>query len=189
MKETLRLGGVLLCITSICAGLLGVVNMITIPLIEQAKQEATTKAIQQLLPNATEVSVKADSNDELIEEVYIAFDGETYIGSVVKVLTPGYGDVIELMVGIKEDLSVAGIQILSHAETPGLGANMTQEHFVDQFRDKKNNLTSTKMSPKADEIQVITGATITTEAVINGVNKVLDYMREHQEDILEEGIK
>ena len=79
------------------------------------------------------------------------------------------------MVGILPDGSIAGIQILSCSnETPGLGANATNEEFYGQYAGKPGD-GSLKVSKDGGEIQAMTGATITSRAVTNGVDAAANY--------------
>ena len=71
---------------------------------------------------------------------------------------------------------VAGITIASHSETPGLGANAAEPEFLSRFYDKpidKPLAVVTGDSGKADEVEAITGATITSKAVVDGVNDAI----------------
>ena len=71
-----------------------------------------------------------------------------------------------------------GIKILSHTETPGLGANAPKPQFSGQYKDKpiENKLEVVKVAPTKDnEIQAITGSTITSKAVTLGVNDAIDF--------------
>ncbi|MGL4797850.1 MAG: RnfABCDGE type electron transport complex subunit G [Cellulosilyticaceae bacterium] len=187
MKEILKLGGVLLLITAICAGLLGFVNNLTQPLIAEGKVKATNEAIQKLLPEAKEVIKLEKTQDEKMLEVYVAKTEGVYVGSVAKVAPNGYGGTIEMLVGIDAEGKVAGVQILSHAETPGLGANMTKESFSTQFKGKDEGIGVTKGAASGNDISAITGATITSQAVTDGVNQVINYVTTHQESLMKEG--
>ena len=104
--------------------------------------------------------------------------GTEIAGYAIKVAPKGYGGPVEIMVGISTDGKVTGIKILSHTETPGLGANAPQPKFSDQYKDKptKDKLEVVKTVPsKENQIQAITGATITSKAVTLGVNDAIDF--------------
>lgn len=187
MKEILKLGGILLLITAVCSGLLGLVSNITTPLIAERKEATTKQAIQSLLPEANEVIQVSEIESTEIMEIYkTSKDGE-YIGSVAKVAPNGYGGAIELLVGVDKEEKVTGIQILAHAETPGLGANMDSESFRSQFVGKMAGMSVVKGQNGENEISAITGATITSQAVVTGVNTVIDYVEEYKEALMKEG--
>ncbi len=122
----------------------------------------------------------ADINGTELGTVYraLAADG-TLLGYVINVTSKeGYGGDIELMMGITLDGTLNGISILSIAETPGLGMQ-AGEVLVPQFTGKTaDSFTYTKNGASAeDEIDAISGATITTKAVTNAVNAGLFYFQ------------
>ena len=77
------------------------------------------------------------------------------------------------MIGLDMEGTITGIEILSHAETPGLGANATGEAFKSRFVGKAGELTVDKNSNDGQNIQAITAATITSKAVVSAVNAAL----------------
>lgn len=169
------LGLILLIITAVAGGILGVVNKVTeeprMVQLEKAKKEA----IQIVLPNATDFSdVALDDQYPNIKEIYQSESGSY----AIKVLTKGYGGEIALFVGVNSTGQVTGIHMLTHNETPGLGANANNESFKEQFIDLgPEDIKVTKAEPKEQEIQALSGATITSKAVTSGVNIALDYVR------------
>ncbi len=118
--------------------------------------------------------------EETIDEVMAAQDasGET-LGYVITVTTKeGYAGDIRFTVGIRQDGTVNGISILKISETAGLGMR-AEEVLKPQFADKNvEAFTYTKSGAAADDqIDAISGATITTNAVTNGVNAGLYYFQ------------
>ncbi|MDE5679836.1 MAG: FMN-binding protein, partial [Lachnospiraceae bacterium] len=113
-----------------------------------------------------------------VGEIYSAFShAGSLLGYVLLVTTKeGYGGNIELMVGITMEGSISGISILSISETPGLGMQ-AGDVLVPQFAGKMAEaFVYTKTGAAADnEIDAISGATITTRAVTNAVNAGLYY--------------
>ncbi|MCM0649912.1 RnfABCDGE type electron transport complex subunit G [Clostridium swellfunianum] len=178
MKENIRLGVILLIITAIAGLLLGAAHSVTLEPI--AKQEQMTKAtaMKEILPKADEFKVKETAVEGIIKEVNEGLASGKTSGYAIKVAPKGYGGAVELMVGISTEGKVEGIKILSHSETPGLGANAPQPKFSGQFKGKPiaKELTVVKKAPSADnEIEAITGATITSKAVTNGVNEAVQF--------------
>lgn len=84
----------------------------------------------------------------------------------------GYGGTVAVMVGISSEGSITGIEILSHSETPGLGANATSDGFKSRFVGKSGVLIVDKNSNDGQNIQAITAATITSKAVVSAVNSI-----------------
>ena len=82
------------------------------------------------------------------------------------------------MIGIDKDGAVTGVEFLSISETAGLGMNAQKETFRDQFKGKNSEITVVKTAPGDDEIQALTGATITSNAVTKSVNTALKLYEE-----------
>ena len=101
------------------------------------------------------------------------------MGHCVTVTSKEYGEPVEIVVGLTREGSVRAIQILSQSETPGLGAKAAEPFFFGQFENRERlPLRVVKQTPSApDEIQAISGATITSSAVIAGVNAAVDYWK------------
>ena len=85
----------------------------------------------------------------------------------------GYGGTVSVMVGIGTDGTITGLEILSHSETPGLGANAVKPDFKNRFIGKAGQLIVDKNSNDGQNVQAITAATITSKAVTNAVNAVM----------------
>ena len=77
------------------------------------------------------------------------------------------------MVGVDKTGTVKGVSILSISETAGLGMNAQKPSFLNQFNGKSGQLTVVKTTPSANEIQALTGATITSKAMTSAVNTAL----------------
>ena len=109
-----------------------------------------------------------------IEEVMRAEDqsGETLGYAFTVVTSEGYGGDIQFSMGVQNDGTLNGISILSIGETAGLGMNADTPAFKDQFVGKQvEKLQYTKNgATQDDEINAISGATVTTNAMTNGVN-------------------
>ena len=73
---------------------------------------------------------------------------------------------------------MTAIDILEHSETPGLGANSTKDEFKKRFKGKQAGIEVVKNSPKDNDIQAISGATITSKAVTRAVNAAIEQMKE-----------
>ena len=119
--------------------------------------------------------------DDFVTGVVKATDETGVVGWCVNVSSKGYGGMVGFVVGITKDGTVKAINILSHSETPGLGAKSTEPEFYTQFNDKdKLPLKVVKGSASnPDEIAAISGATITSNAVTDGVNGAVKYWSEN----------
>ncbi len=171
----LRLVGTLFLITAITAAGLAGVNSITQPRIAAIQAEKMARAMEEVLPGAQglEKTVFTDSTGT-VNAVY-ACD----MGFVVEVAPAGFGGKITMMVGIDTQGAVKGVSVVSQTETAGLGAiaaatTSAGQAFRDQFVGMTGDLAVDKDGGQVDSI---TGATITSRAVANGVNAALACVR------------
>lgn len=181
MNSILKLGLNLLIICAVAAGLLAGTNQLTEPIIAQRNEQANNEARKMVLPDANNFEL-IDPNDygkngevETVE-VYKGLKDSNIAGYTIKVLPSGYGGEIELMVGIKSDGTISGVNIGNMTETPGLGAKAKEEAFYGQYAGKPaDELSVVKSGPVGEtEIQAISGATITSTAVTTGVNAAVE---------------
>ena len=156
----------LFAISAICAVLLALVNNITRGPIAEANEAATQEAMQAVLPADSYTQVDYTGGNTLVTAVYQAGDA----GYVVQVAPSGFGGAMDIMVGVNNDGTCSGVSIISHAETSGLGANAEQESFRSQFVGKSN----VAVSKDGGDIAALTGATITSRAVCDGVNAAIE---------------
>lgn len=178
MAKILKLGVVLFIITAVTGLILGGVYTMTLEPISAAKEKEKMAALAETLPQATDFE-KSDyrQNNSIIKEINKGSADGKAVGYNITVTPKGYGGLIEMMVGISNDGELIGIKILTHNETPGLGAKSTDPAFSDQFKQKDvDRIEITKTKPAAkNEVQAISGATITSRAVADGVNTALEY--------------
>ena len=173
----------LFVITAVSGGLLGLVYGFTKDKIAEVEAQKNAKAIAEVLPLEGEVTYKADTlkTEDGIFPCNLAFDAAgNFKGAAIKTSEGGFGGKIEMMVGFLADGTIKGTSVLSHSETPGLGANMTGP-FKDQFVDK--NPASFKMTVKKDggDVDAITAATITSRAFSKAVDKAYKAFEANQD--------
>ena len=182
-KDMFKLGLNLLIISAVAALLLALTNSVTSSTIAQRNEQANAEARKLVLESAQDFEevkdVKTDNSKGVeVSEIYEAKDasGNT-VGYTLKVLPSGYGGTIELMVGIDSAKGqVSGINVVSNSETAGLGAKATDPEFSDQYKGKPlEELSVLKNGTPGDtEIKAISGATITSTAVTNGVDAAIE---------------
>ncbi len=170
-KEIIKVGLILFIITAVSALLLAVANNITAPIIDRNNQINTENSMKTVLPSAADFE-KVEIDASQITEAYIATNNGEVIGACVVSEANGYGGSVKVLTGINKDGTVAGIDILEHSETPGLGANADKDDFKDQFKGHTKNISVSK-DAKDNEINAMSGATITSKAVTDAVNAAL----------------
>ena len=170
MKKILRLVITLFLIAAVVAAALACVNAITKDAIAANQEKKTQDALAVVLPDAGKLEKVALTGDTgIVSEIYS--DGTSY---AVKVGPSGFAGEVTMMVGIS-DGKVTGISVISHTETAGLGAvaaaqNAKGEAFRGQFVGQSGELAV------GDQIDAMSGATITSKAVVSGVNAALNYV-------------
>lgn len=171
-----QLAAVLLIITVIVAALLGIINQVTAPLIAANNEASLNQALVALIPDAEFETIEANDPNGVVLNVYKASDDKGYC---VEAAPTGFGGAIDMIVGINGDGTLAGIQILSMSETPGLGARASEDKGDDDFADQFVGAAadgSLAVTKDGGTIEAITGATITSRAVTSGINAACEYV-------------
>lgn len=97
-------------------------------------------------------------------------------GVALKTQVKSYGGKLELMVGISEEGAVTGVKILTHQDTPGLGTQSMETEYLKQYI----GLTDfpAKHINDDENVDAVTGATISSNAIYNGVKQALSDFKE-----------
>lgn len=200
MKSMLKEAAILFVITLISGCLLGLVYDVTKEPIAKAQAAAKEEASKEVFADAASFVLREDIDSETatavvteagfkvsIDEVSEALDaGGALLGYVITVTDhEGYGGDIQFSMGIRTDGTLNGISILKISETAGLGMK-ADPVLKEQFAGKNAvQFSYTKTGAASeDQIDAISGATITTNAVVNGVNAGLTYF---QTELMEGG--
>jgi len=176
-KFIIKLGLILFLIVSVSTLALSLVNFVTKDIIAQKNIQLQDNARKNVLSEADrfELLNKTIEKDDSIGDIYTAYSGNDTVGYCISVSVNGYGGLIDMIVGINEDLSVSGVNIISMSETAGLGANAQKEEFLSQYKNKTSDIKVVKSSgSESNSINAISGATITSKAVTGGVNKAIE---------------
>lgn len=191
--EVVKISVILFLITAIAALLLAFVNMKTAPLIAENNQKKINDALAVVMPSATDFE-KVENTDTAekiaenygaeIDSVYMAKNADNTVGVCAIVVTKGYDAGLTTAVGVSLEGKVEAIEIISHNETPGLGANAAKPEFMDLYKGKTKDIAVVKSGAKDNEIDAMSGATMTSKGVTDGVNCVLDIA----EELMKEGM-
>ena len=190
MNKILKNTLILTAITLIAGLGLGLVHEITLNPIAQAQEKVKKEAWQAVFPDAkldefkeTDVDQKAAKQAISDLGVNATIDEVCTVGDTGYVITTtdkdGYGGDIQVSVGIQSDGTVTGVSFLSISETAGLGMKAKEDSFSSQFAGKQvESFEVTKTGATSDnQIDAISGATITSSAVTSAVNAGLAYYR------------
>lgn len=185
MKSMIKDTVILFVITLITGLLLGMVYEVTKEPIAAQEIKKKNEACREVFADATtfqpiEVTSGEEDAAAEVDAVYEALtDSGELVGYVMEVTThEGYAGDIQFAMGVRMDGTVNGISLLSIAETPGLGMQ-AEEVLKPQFTNKQvESFEYTKVGAVTEnQIDVISGATITTNALVEGVNTGLGYFQ------------
>ncbi|MGE5557108.1 MAG: RnfABCDGE type electron transport complex subunit G [Bacillota bacterium] len=187
-NQIVRFFVVLFLISAVSAGLLGWVNYITAPVIARRAAEEAARARKEVLPDADsflavseDILAKLKERYPLIKEVYAGLKDRDMAGFVFTVNPKGYSSEIVTMIGMTRD-GINMVRIISQGETPGVGTKITDGNNPDDFMGEKNlkRLQSSGLSRElalskdGGSIQAVTGATVSSRAVMSGINAARD---------------
>lgn len=193
MGKMMKNALVLTVITLVSGTLLGAVYEITKEPIRASKESAKQEAYRAVMADAAEFETygafDADEAAEALEKAGIkgceirgaaaakAADGSEIGYVITSASKEGYGGEIEISVGILNDGTVTGIEILAINETAGLGMNAKTPEFKSQFSGVKTEKFRVKKDNPGGNIDALSGATITSRAVTGAVNAGLGYFQ------------
>lgn len=173
---------ILFVVTIIAGVLLGFTFEMTVEPIKVQNELQKTNAFKSIFTEGEFIPYEADIEDNLaIASIYKVIEADVVEGYIFQIETKeGYGGLVKLVVGLNIDGSLKAIDVIKHAETPGLGAKIDEDLFKQQFINRlSSNLVVVKQTSSSDdEIQAISGATISSKAVVGGVNVALDFYNE-----------
>lgn len=179
MKTIVHMLATLTVIGVISGGALSFVNTWAVPHIADNQKRDTERAIFLVQPAAKSYEAVAGAPFEL----YRVFDAQKApIGFAMPFAGNGFQGKIKIMAGVSPDVStVIGLEILEQVETPGLGTKVTEDPYRSQYTNlvAQPEIVPVKGAPptKPNEVQTITGATISSKAVIRIVNDALRTLR------------
>ena len=198
MKDWLKFPVVLVVVAVISAASLAGVKMATDPAKQKIQDEITQNSLKVVMPEAKSF----DKSKTVIKGEQIQYmtakDAEgKLLGYVIEGSAEGYSSRIRVMVGVENDFRIKAVKVLYQNETPGLGDKIEEVHskktwgtvitgtspdesalrpwFQVQFDNKSIPVALDK---SGGDIQAITGATISSQAVCKAVNSAVEYLKE-----------
>lgn len=176
---------VLFLVCVVISGSLAYVNGITKDTIQMNTQAEQEEFRRQVLQEAEKFEpAEQEGMPETVKGIFAGFAGNDPVGFVVEVSPKGYGGAINMTVGVNMAGDVTGVIVGNNNETPGLGSKATGGDFIAQFSSitmeelAGNALVVVKQQPKAvNEVQAVSGATISSRAITRGVQEALDAVK------------
>jgi len=161
MKEMVRYGLVLAIICVVASLSLALMNSLTRSRILAQARAEEEESLKEVIPGAVRFEPVKSGEDILYYKAYRQ-DG-LLAGVAFKASQKGYSSVVETMAGMKKDGTIVAVKVISQNETPGLGARIAEPPFTAQFKNKS--------IADLSGVQAVTGATISSRAVIDAVTK------------------
>lgn len=199
MPSSIGKNGLLLFVFAlITAGILAGTYEGTKEQIAESERIAAEKALLEIIPRERfdndlllDTLVIPDSAQAQLgkvtgESIYVARKNQQVVGVIIPAIAPdGYSGNIKMIAGINTDGTLAGVRVLTHKETPGLGdkVDLRKSKWILDFNNKSlNNPKAEGWKVKKDggEFDQFTGATITPRAVVNRLYQVLTFVQENQ---------
>lgn len=171
MKEMLKITLSLVIIFIAAGFIMGLSYKYTSPLRFMAEKKEKEEALKQMAPDATDPILAAGNwtSHGKKFEYYAATSSMKPVAYISSTAGKGYSSYIQMLVSMDTDLKIRDIKILGHAETPGLGDQVEEKSFIEQFRGKSLPQIKLIKGETKENIQAISGATISSRAVTNGV--------------------
>jgi electron transport complex protein RnfG len=174
IERMIRLGVTLMAVGLVAAVGLGLTYTVTKAKIEKYDRQVEAQACKSALPGIRSVSeIKEDKKlsakvSKKYPDVQKVFTCDK--GYILVVKTKGYGGPLTLAVGIDKSGIVKGIAVVASKETVGLGSKALEDSYLGRFKGK----TVKEKLKVGDDVQAVTGATITSKAVTNQVKQALE---------------
>ncbi|RVU54974.1 FMN-binding protein [Anaerosphaera multitolerans] len=184
MKEPVKFGIILLVFCAFSAGLLAFVNNFTAPKIAEAELQSTLNSYEVIFGDeansfeeydSAKLATIQEAHPE-IKSIFVALNNGNKVGYGINVSINGFGGAMTNAIGISLDGDIiAGFRNISNAETKGFGTLIEEEDYYSSYTGKSasGELKMSKEPAADDEVLLISGATVTSKAVLGGDNIVI----------------
>lgn len=143
----------------VSVGLVTWTDSITKDKIEEQKEQEIQSMLKEMFPSMSEYTFEDD--------IYTIYSDGAGVGYAFLAVGKGYGGDIDILIGLEDETTIKGITIISQSETPGLGSRIAESSFAIKFAGL--NIGDVALKQDGGEIDGITGATISSGAVVDAV--------------------
>ncbi len=163
-------------------------NIKTQPLIEEHIVNDQIKMLKQVLPAELYDNNPIEESQIITDSRYfknpvkilVAKKGNEFSGAALLISTPGWGGIIQFILGLDANGEITGVRVISHKETPGLAdkIELTKDNWILSFDGKSlSNTSAQQWAVKKDkgEFDQFTGATITPRSMVKGIHQGLQF--------------
>jgi electron transport complex protein RnfG len=193
MRELLKLTVILTIICVVAATALALTYNLTKEPIAYQKRLKTIRAVNAVFTKYGDTAglqlvgipfCEDETAQKSCRTFYQVKHNDEIIGTAFKVFRSGYGGPLVIMVGVDSTDTISGIQVVSHSETPGLGANITKETFYSQFAGVQAGASEWKLRKNGGEIDQVSGATISSTAAMQAVYTGVRFFMQNSQNII-----
>ncbi|MGE5173047.1 MAG: RnfABCDGE type electron transport complex subunit G [Betaproteobacteria bacterium] len=178
MKDIVKITLPLVAIFVVAGVIMGLTYQRTYPVRFQAEKKEKEEALKEMAPDATD-PIKA-AGDWTVNnkpyEYYQATAGGKAVAYIASTAGKGYSSYIKMLVSLTPDMKISDVKILDMNETPGLGDQVLEKSFLDQFKGKSLSQIVLIKGETKENIQAISGATYSSRGVTNGVKDAVQLL-------------
>jgi len=172
MKDIFKITMPLVVIFVVAGIIMAVTYQHTYPVRFQAEKQEKEAALKEMAPAATDPikpagTWKAADNKE--HEFYQATTAGKPVAAIAETAGKGYSSYIKMLVALGPDMKISDVKVLDMNETPGLGDQVLEKSFLDQFKGKSLSQIVLIKAETKENIQAVSGATYSSRGVTNGV--------------------
>jgi electron transport complex protein RnfG len=178
MKDILKITLPLVAIFVVAGIIMGVTYQYTYPVRFQAEKKEKEEALKEMAPDATDPIKPAGiwTADNKPYEYYQATAGGKSVAFIAETAGKGYSSFIKMLVSLGPDLKIRDVKVLDMNETPGLGDQVLEKSFLDQFKGKSLSQIVLIKGETKENIQAVSGATYSSRGVTNGVKEAMQLL-------------
>lgn len=180
MKDMIKITLPLVVIFVVAGVIMGLTYQQTYPVRFQAEKKEKEEALKEMAPDATDPIKPAGiwTVNGKPYEYYLATAGGKPVASIAETAGKGYSSYIKMLVSLDNDMKIRDVKILDMNETPGLGDQVLEKSFLDQFKGKTLSQIVLIKGETKENIAAISGATYSSRGVTNGVKDAVKTLME-----------
>ncbi len=179
MKDMFKITMPLVVIFVVAGVIMGLTYQRTYPVRFQAEKKEKEEALKEMAPTASDPIKPAGlwkAADNKDHEYYRATAGGNPVADIAETAGKGYSSYIKMLVSLSPDMKISDVKVLDMNETPGLGDQVLEKSFLDQFKGKSLSQIVLIKGETKDNIQAISGATYSSRGVTNGVKDAVQML-------------
>jgi electron transport complex protein RnfG len=178
MKDIIKITLPLVVIFVVAGIIMAVTYQHTYPVRFQAEKQEKEQALKEMAPSATD-PIKPAGNwavNNKPYKYYQATAGGNTVAYIAETAGKGYSSYIKMLVSLGPDMKIGEVKVLDMNETPGLGDQVLEKSFLDQFKGKSLPQIVLIKGETKENIQAVSGATYSSRGVTNGVKDAVQLL-------------